>query len=80
MSDKNKHIQDNDLSPTEATKSKREWEDSSYQSVKTGNDGAGTRVDDDHIHHEIRSKDDGRTIIPDSSGKTDIVTKVVWPD
>lgn len=84
MSNKHKHIQDY-ATPTEASKDKREWEDSSYQSFKNGNDYCSTRQDEDkrgggsHIHYII-NEDDGRTIKSDSSGKTDIVQQTYWPD
>ncbi|MEE0922506.1 MAG: hypothetical protein U0L47_08450 [Paludibacteraceae bacterium] len=84
MSNKHNHIQDY-ATPTEASKDRREWEDSSYQSFKSGNDYCSTRQDEDkrdggsHIHYII-NEDDGRTVKSDSSGKTDIVQQTYWPD
>ena len=84
MSNKNNHIQDY-ATPTEVTRDRRDWEDSSYQSHKNGNDYCSTRQDEDksngssHVHY-ILNESDERTIKVDSSGKTDIVQKVDWPD
>jgi hypothetical protein len=89
---KDKQIQDY-ASPTEASKDKKEWDDSAYQSVKSGKDEPYTRQDADkrdkdsgtgdgssHIHYGFRSIEDNKTMVPDSDGKTSIAQKVVWPD
>ena len=84
MSNKLKHIQDY-ATPTEASKDRRGWEDSSYQSFKSGNDYCSTRQDEDkrdggsHIHY-ILNEDDRKTIKSDSSGQTDIAQKIYWPN
>lgn len=60
---KYKHIQDY-ASPTEASKQKRDWNDSEYQSSKNGNDSCNTRQDEDkhgsHIHYQL-TKEDNKT-------------------
>lgn len=85
MSNRNNHIQDYAVSPTEATRERKSWEDSSYQSYKNGNDHCSTRQDEDkhtgnsHIHYMLTGEDE-KTIKTDKSGKTDIVKQVEWPE
>lgn len=73
MSNKHNHIQDY-ATPTEASRDIKDWNDSGSPS--------NTRQDEDkngsHVHYQIL-EDDGKTIKPDSDGKTDIVQKIIWP-
>lgn len=75
MSNKHRHIQDSDVTPTEATKNINDWINSDIPS--------STRQDEDrygsHVHYQLL-EDDNRTVKPDSTGQTDIVQRIKWPE